>query len=146
MTAVSLFDELTREAAGCPLTDAEWMSRRKAMAEKLVASALADLDRLGDYERLCRVAPDASDVQPTSALEESLHRLYAQWADEANQVADRARSLADRGSGIAGADRLRDAIGHTRARLGVTPEQLANGIRQALEGQFIPSRELRDEL
>ena len=137
MTAVSLFDTL----AG-PLGDP---ARRSALAAKLVDSALADLDRVREYERVS--APIAGGVPEELSVQTSIHALYAEWADEAEQVAARARSLHAAPGTLADAvGRLEDAIGRVRARLSVGPPQLIEARKQADEGQFIPARELRDEL
>ncbi len=146
MTAVSLFDALSDESRGPKLTDAEILSRRAAMAEKLVTSALDDLKRIGEYERLCASAVTTNPPPLTPALGDSLHDLYCQWITEADAVAVRARVLRDQGVRIAAADQLDDALGRTRARVVVSPEQIASATAQAREGQFISSRELRDEL
>ena len=62
MTAVSLFDTLARQQAGPALSDAELMSRRTALAEKLVASALADLQRAREYEQLLKSGTDGAGL------------------------------------------------------------------------------------
>jgi hypothetical protein len=129
MTAVHLFDTLSA-------TDAP--NQRAALAEKLVSSALSDLDRLTDYERL-----GAGESQ---AFDASLHDLYQQWADDADELDRRAHILVVAGVSIPGHDRLKDAIGRTRARLALKPLELSTSLEQARQGQFIPTRELRDEL
>jgi hypothetical protein len=146
VTAVSLFDDLVRPAQGSGLSEAEWTARRAALAEKLVASSLLDLERLDEYERLCRRASPSEDDATRTALDDSLHRLRSQWADEGDEVAARAKSLSASGVLVPGADRLADAIGRVRARLSLTPAQLASGTEQARRGDFTPAMELRDEL
>jgi hypothetical protein len=146
MTAVALFDALSEEPRGPKLADAEILSRRAAMAEKLVASALNDLKRIGEYERLCASTATTEPPSLTPALGNSLHDLYTQWVSEADAIALRARTLQGQGVRIVAADKLDDAIGQTRARVSVTPEQIALATAQARQGQFVPSRELRDEL
>ena len=145
MTAVSLFDTLARQQAGPAMNDAELMSRRTALAEKLVASALADLQRAREYEQLLKSGTDGAGLLAGSLLE-SVGRLYGEWADEADQVVARVRSLGSQGAAIPGVSQLDDAIGRTRARLNVLPALLAGAIEQAHQGQFVPAKELRDEL
>src|SRR5437868_5381557 len=137
MTAVSLFDTLGHEQSDAKL--------RTALAEKLAASALADFQRLREYEQLCVLTPD-NHLPPSPSLLDSMRQLYAQWVDEADQVAARVRSLPNRGVGVPAADQLDDAIGRIRARLSVLPAQFASALQQAREGRFVPTKELRDEL
>jgi hypothetical protein len=76
----------------------------------------------------------------------SVWRLYFQWADEAEQVLERADALARPDRRIAGLKELNEAFGRARARLTVTPEQIARAKEQARRGQIVPAKELRDEL
>src|SRR5690348_3785350 len=60
------------------------------------------------------------------------------------QILDRAASLGARR--LARVDELQDALGRTRARLTVTPEQIAGAKEQVRQGRIVPAKELRDEL
>ena len=136
MTAISLFDLLARDGARDPLA---------RFAESLVAGSLADYERLRTYEQqfaTARLSEPAQELERDRAV----WQRYSEWTDEAEQVLSRARARVAAGTAIEGLDRLDDAIGRTRARLSVTPEQLAKGREQVRQGQFVPARELRDEL
>ncbi|HXE52917.1 MAG TPA: hypothetical protein VN541_07885 [Tepidisphaeraceae bacterium] len=145
MTAVSLFDVLSREKppreveGGC--TD-----RLVQLAEDLMRSSLADLDRVKDYEK--RYVADRSGDQETEKLDllRSVWNLYREWAADANQVLTRAKSLHSDPRLKGSIDRLDDAIGRVEARLSLKPEQIMAGIEQARRGQIIPAGELRREL
>ncbi len=76
----------------------------------------------------------------------SIHALHAQWAVEAEQILSRVRQLMESGCRVPKADVLQDAIGLARARLQLTPEKIAGAMDQVQSGQFIPARELRNEL
>jgi hypothetical protein len=114
------------------------------LAEKLVAASLADFTRVREYEE--QFAWAAPPREPADDLEvmQTVSRLYATWANEAEQVLARVGLLG--GRRLAGVDELRDAVGRTRARLTVTPEQLARAKEQVRQGRIVPAKELRDEL
>jgi hypothetical protein len=147
MTAVSLFDVLAAggggggsapgpAAPGDPLTQ---------FAASLVAAVFADFERLREYQQQFATAR-LSDPAQELERDRAVWQLYSAWADEAEQVLSRASARAAAGAAIKGLDRLDDAIGRTRARLSVTPEQIARGREQARQGQFVPAKGLRDEL
>jgi hypothetical protein len=142
MTAVSLFDVLVGHGAGTPAAPGDLLTQ---FAGSLVAAALADFERLREYEQQFATARLREPVQELER-DRVVWRLYAEWADEAEQVLDRARARVAGGAAIEGLDRLDDVIGRTRARLSVTPEQIARGREQARQGQFVPAKGLRDEL
>jgi hypothetical protein len=144
MTAVSLFDVLSRRDP----TDPAAAARLARFAERLVDAALADLQRLRDDERAFTAAraDDAGDDGLEPDLLRSLWQLYAQWASDAEQVLTRVRGLNSAGQSVRDADRLEDAHGSVRARLGVTPEQVLRAREQVQRGQAIPAKELRDDL
>lgn len=142
MTAVSLYDVLVRDGADTPSVPGDPLTQ---FAGSLVAAALADFERLREYEQkfaTARLSEPAQELERDRAV----WRLYAEWADDAEQVLSRARARAAAGAPILGLDRLDDAIGRVRARLSVTPEQLASAREQVRQGQFVPAKELRDEL
>ena len=145
MTASSLFDTFVREKPTPDWSDAELASRRAALVDQLIASALADCDRISDYERLV-AKPGGVGPALTRTLEESVRQLYAEWAGEADQVVARARSLKAHAFNSTALSRLEDAIGGIRARLSVAPADTARAIEQAVSGQFLPAKEFRNEL
>lgn len=133
MTAVLLFDNLSDGGS----------SRKAALAEKLVASSLSDLDRISDYERTS--IGTGRDVP--AALQQSINTLYSQWLDESAQVLTRVASLEAVPANLTlAAKRLEDSVGRVRARLSVSAVQQVSAINQAREGQFIPAEGLRNEL
>jgi hypothetical protein len=144
MTAISLFDVLAREQSGAGAESAE-TGRLVHFAEKLVASALSDLDHLRDYERELRLH-EIDNPELELELRRSVWQLYKEWGAEAERIRERARSLVTAHASIEGLTRLNDAIGHVQARLTVTPEQIARAMEQVRQGEFIPAREMRDEL
>jgi hypothetical protein len=147
MTAVSLFDTLAGGGARTPTGTgrADPDDPLTRFAGSLVAAALADFQRLREFEQQFATARLS---EPAQELERDrvVWRLYAEWADEAEQVLDRARTRVAAGAAVEALDRLDDLIGRTRARLSVTPEQIARGREQARQGQFVPAKGLRDEL
>jgi hypothetical protein len=148
MTAVSLFDALAREDLAAASSAAPQVRRQllARFAEQLVADQLAELHRLGEYEREFASTP-GRDPAHELEVRRTVWSLYADWADEADLVLSRARSSAAAGGAVApAADRLDQAIGRVRARLSVTPEQTARAIEDARQGRVIPAEELRDEL
>jgi hypothetical protein len=145
MTAVSLFDVLARRgsvgAAGANAAPADLI----AFAEKLVAGSLADFARVRDYEEQFAWSARREPQEDLEVMR-TVAGLYADWADEAAQVIKRVESLGGGSRRIAGIEELHDALGRTRARLTVTPEQIANAKEQVRQGRVVPAKELRDEL
>lgn len=145
MTAVSLFDTLFREEQNSHVGSGEPDTHLAELAAKLVASSLADLGRILEYEELSRRA-DPLDAALELEILRSVWQLFEQWAAEADQVFARVSSLKSAGALVPGTDQLGDAIGRTRARLSVTPEQTARAKAQIRQGQCVPLSELRNEL
>lgn len=145
MSAVGLFDVLSREQLLSQPAGAAPDGRLTEFAASLVASALADLQRIREYEKLAR---DIDTTNPALELEilRLIWRLYEEWATEADNVFARASALKRSGIPVPATDQLDDAIGRTRARLSITPEQIARSREQARTGQCVPAKELRDEL
>jgi hypothetical protein len=144
MTAVTLFDAFARArggAGGGEPSDGEIVS----LAHKLVSAALADLQRLRDYELQC-FARDWRDADLHRNLTRSLHGLYQQWARDAEEVVERVRSLSAAGTPVAGADQLEEACGSVLARLQLAPDQIERGTAQARRGETVPGEVLRNEL
>lgn len=144
MTALPLFDALVRQS-----TPSEHAGpaegRLTEFAEKLVADSLAEFARISEYERQF-VWPVELDPAADLAVMRATWRLYLEWADEAEQVLDRVSVADSSGGAVVGVTELNLALGRTRARLTVTPEQIARSKEQARQGQFVPAKELRDEL
>lgn len=145
MTAVGLLDVLARQRGESLHPDPEAADRLGRLAEDLVESSLADLQRLWSYER------DFVNTRQMHATEEvelrrSIWQLFRDWADDAKQVRDRTRALEKSAITVEGSNRLEELLGNVEARLSVTPEKIAAAAAQARDGQFIPAKELRDEL
>jgi hypothetical protein len=143
MTAVSLFDVLARRDCSAGADAKAALANLGALAEKLVANSLADYARVREYEEQFAWSVPR---EPSDDLEvmQSVSRLYSDWANEAAEILDRVASLG--GRRLAGAGELHDALGRTRARLTVTPEQIAKAKEQVRQGRIVPAKELRDEL
>lgn len=143
MTAVALFDVLAGDAAAAndaPRADAQLL----ALAQKLVANGLTSLKQLEDDERQFAWSVErdpAADLQ----VMRTVWRLYLEWSDEAERVLARVRTLRHPEK-VARVGELHDAFGRIRARLTVTPEQLARAKEQVRQGQIVPAKELRNEL
>jgi hypothetical protein len=137
MTALPLYDLLARRDR--PGTTGDLAQ----FAGRLVQSALADLQLLGEYERHYA----STDVEPEfeRQLIESIYEQYAQWAQDAQQILARVADL-PAGTPVPGGDQLADAHGKVRARLCVTPRQMAEADRQVREANTVPASELRNEL
>jgi hypothetical protein len=142
MTAVGLFDILASDQI-IAADAARSSDQLRQLAEKLIAASLADLERVREYESNLAM-PQVHDPAVDLKLSRSIWQLYKDWAADAEQVLGRARSLM--GVHVEGAERLDDAIGRILARVSVAPEQIAKAKQQVREGQFIPAKELRDEL
>jgi hypothetical protein len=139
MTALSLFDVLVSRQGGRGAPDLS------GFAAQLVQSALADLQRIGEYERQYGAAA-TGDAEFQRQLTRSVYDLYSDWARDAEQILVRVGELTSAGTVVAEARELVDAHGRVRARLSVTPQQVADAQRQVREGRTIPASELRDEL
>lgn len=139
MTAVKLFDALARasQGRGNALPGGELVP----LAQKLVAAALDDLQRLRDYEQQC-LTGDWRDGESHGRLTQLLHDLYRQWSDEAAQVMDRVQAL----TSVRGAEDLEQACWRVRARLQLTPERVLRATEQARRDETVPAEVLRDEL
>jgi len=144
MTAIPLFDALVRQDIEGALPDPDRPYRLAQLAEKLVDSVLADLDRIGEYERQF----GSPDVYGDSAVEvlQSIYKLYEDWEGEAEQVLTRARQVSGRGKHIDRLGQLEDACGRVYARLGITPEKMARSIEQLRTGRVVSAETIRNEL
>ena len=146
MTAIGLFDALAGpddpgHAPRCTGPGADL----SALAASLVAESLDDVRRVREYERQYIFQVEREPAVDLEARR-SVWRMFAAWADEAEQVLARARSVVRTGAPVAGVADLEDAVGRVRARLTVRPEQIARAREQERQGQFVPAKELRDEL
>jgi hypothetical protein len=144
MSGTLLFDILAsrgdpRAGSGVAPGSLPWL------AQELLLASLADLDRLQLYER--RLA-SSEGTEPSSELEllRSIFQMYDEWAREAEQVLARIRGLVPGEVPANEVDRLDHAIGTIRARLTVSPERIVKSKEQARQGEFVPAKELRDEL
>jgi hypothetical protein len=144
MTAVTLFDAFAN-AGGGPDGDERPREELLLLAQKLVAAALSDLQRLRDYEVQC-FAHDWRDRELHRSLTRSIYELYQQWATEADQVLERVRALAGAGNPVLDAEKLERACGSVQARLQLTPEQIERATEQARRGDTVPAEVLRNEL
>jgi hypothetical protein len=134
VTAISLFDNLGPQE-----------QRIGQLAAQLVESALADWNQLRQYES--DFTPfDWSDAAAAMSIEQSIYALHQQWAEEAEQVVCRAKKLSGAGHDVPKTGLLEDALWLTRARLQMTPQEMARAMEQVKQGQCTPAKELRDEL
>jgi phage/plasmid-associated DNA primase len=140
MTAVPLFDILAHSQG----SDADG-PRLAQLAEKLVESALADWQRVLDYEQQFSSAELATPALE-SQFNQSIYRIYQEWAADAEQILQRTRSLAARGYPVENGRALEDAHGRVGARLKLTPQMLARATEQVRRGETTPIEELRNEL
>jgi hypothetical protein len=144
VTAIALFDAFARArggAGGGEPSGGELLS----LAHKLVAAALADLQRLREYEAQC-FAQDWRVPDLHQNLTRSLYGLYQQWATDAGQVLERVRALTAAGSLVTDAHQLEDAYGSASARLQLTPNQIERATAQARRRETVPAEVLRGEL
>jgi hypothetical protein len=145
MTAVGLLDVLARQCSTSGNLDADESRQLTRLAAELIESSLADLQRLKNYERQY-VTHQVAGPEEELELRRLIWDLLRQWADDATHLLNGVKSLLHAGLTIEGLNALDDALGRVEARLTVTPQQIAAAIAQAREGQFIPAKELRDEL
>jgi hypothetical protein len=143
MSGTSLFDILVANRAHGE--EGEDASSIPWLAQDLLSASLADLERLREYER--RFATSAAS-EPLSELAvlRSIFKMYEHWAEDAEQVLVRVRALRPEELPSVEVNRLDDAIGTILARLTVGPERIVKSKEQARQGQFVPAKELRDEL
>jgi hypothetical protein len=143
MTAATLFDVLCRD--GRTAADPDRAARMDLLARRMVDSALADWQRVLEYEQefssLGCGTPELDDQR-----NRAMYGIYEAWAADAEQVLERSRRLAASGRPVANAEDLEHAYGRVRARLGLTPEMLSRAAEQVRQGQARPLKELRDEL
>ena len=144
MTTLAILETLAEADLGTAVSDRATMPLKVSLARELVSTALADLRRIHDYERMLLTALAGEPL--TLAMRESVWQLLADWAKEAERVSQRVRAVVAQGAAIAELSQLDDAIGSARARLMVTPAQIEAGVQQAKQGLSIPTSELRDEL
>jgi hypothetical protein len=145
MTAVSLFDALAGPGTEITSPDQERIAQLARLAEKLVASALVDWQRVVEYEQQF-----GSSSFATPALEDqvnrSIYEIYQKWAADAEAVLERTQHLKACGHRVSNARELEDAFGRVSARLKLTPEMIAHATEQVRQGHIIPLEELRNEL
>ena len=142
MTAVALFDVVAEEMTGSDAGQTRQVLAR--LAGRLIDAALADLRRIEDDER--QFGSPTLESPAAVELLRSVYRLFELWAGEAEQVLTRVRRLVASGHPIPQAEALEDAYARVRARLNLTPEQIARAIEQVRRGQTVSGQELRDEL
>lgn len=139
MTALPLYDLLARRTRG----NAAPAGDLAHFAGQLVQSTLADLEQVADYER--QYGGARGEPEFDRQLAQSIAELYEQWARQAEQLLGRIAELTSTGACVPDAQRLADACGKIRARLSVSPLQIADANRQVREGKTIPASELRNE-
>ena len=140
MTAVSLFDVVAREDRAAQAGSGA-ASELTKFAALLIDDSLADLQRIRNHEEQLATSSPEPVCRPD--VVRALWQLYRQWADDAEQVLARAKSV---DKSLQDIDRLDDAVGRVRARLSISPDQTIRAMEQAIRGEGIPAKELRDEL
>ncbi len=140
MHAVALFDLLARTRAVGTAGGPEVGVRLARFAGRLVEALLADLQRLRAYEQdlLAARATSNADGLDRDVLR-TLWGCYDQWAKDAEEVLARVRVVCDAGQVVPEAARLEDAHGVVRARLNVTPEQVAHSGDEGHRAKPIPT-------
>jgi hypothetical protein len=140
MTALSLFDVVAREDRGARAGPGAASELARA-ATQLVSDSLADLQRIRSDEE--QLTSSSSEPVCRPDVIRAIWQLYREWADDAEEVLSRAKSV---DKSLQGIEQLDDAIGRVLARLSVTPDQTIRGLEQAIRGEIVPAKELRDEL
>jgi hypothetical protein len=113
-------------------------------AAKVVRFALAGLREIETLD---------NDLSPEDPMEldrstaSMLRGMYEQWASESERLLERVALMErENGATIQGAQELRDGIGRTRARLSISLDDMAEGLRDAAEGRTVPMEEVKREL
>ena len=106
-----------------------------------MSDSLADLQRIRSHEE--QLTSSSSEPICRPDLIRAIWQLYREWADDAEEVLSRAKSV---DKSLQGIEQLDDAIGRVLARLSVTPEQTIRALEQAIRGEVVPVKELRDDL
>jgi len=140
MTAVALLDAVTREDQPHAVH-----ARAAALAGQLIEGLLAE------RRSICRIESeftpaDWGDGRVAMEIERSVYSLHQQWAAEAEQVLVRVRRLVAEGLTVKDAEEMEDAYASTLSRLKLTPDRTAQGVEQAIRGEFTPAEDLRNEL
>ena len=144
MSGTALFDILAANGA-CSAGSEGASGSLPWLAQELLSASLADLGRLQQYEQRF-ASRAASDMSSELEVLRSIFQMYDEWANGAEEVLARVQTL---GAGAVPPDdirRLDHAVGIVRARLTVAPERIIKSKEQARQGQFVPAKELRDEL
>jgi predicted transcriptional regulator len=124
-----------------PLVDA---LRSADAAAKVVRFTLAGLREIETLDN--DLAPEAP-IELDRSTASLLRGMYEQWADESDRLLERVdRMEREQGAKIRGSEELRDAIGRTRARLSISLDDMAEGLRDAVEGRTVPMEEVKREL
>ena len=110
-------------------------------AERWVAAALAEEAALREHDD--RLYPGAAADADAMASAHRLHAAWRRWAHDAESLLDR---LGHAGQTVARADELERAVGRVKAMLKLTPEQLNERRRQALDDRTFSGEEVRREL
>jgi len=140
MTAVALFDAVARECSVRRI-DPIAESELGKLAVRMMHDSLTDFHRIRSYDD--RLAMSSPEPVCRPDVVRALWQLYRRWADDAEQVLARAKSV---DKSLQGIEQLNDAIGRVLARLSVTPDQTIRAMEQAMRGEVVPIKELRDEL
>jgi hypothetical protein len=111
---------------------------------ELINSLLGDLARLRASEDE-QFQVEVGDFNLDLARLRSVWLTFEQWVNRAEQI--RSKVCAEEASNLphGALTALDDGIGCVRARLSVTPEQIAKANEQVRRGQWMPAKELRDE-
>lgn len=145
MTAVSLFDVLSRSDASKRVADGDVNEPIERLAAQLVEASLSDWRRIRQYET--EFTPvDWTDRATALEADQSIYAMHAEWAGEAEQILLRVRHLAASGHPIPQTDDLLDAMGMARARLKLMPGAIASATDRMNAGPITPAKDLRDEL
>ncbi len=112
---------------------------------KEIDASLQEWQRNRDHED-ATVPDDWSDRAAAMSVERSNYAMHQEWASRAEQLLRRIQPQAKGNAQWLLADRLRDALGLTLARLKMTPEMAALAWERAANAPSKSVKELRDEL
>ena len=120
------------------------MAHSADAAAKVVRFALAGLREIETLDN--DLAPQ-DPIELDRSTASMLRGMYEQWVVEAERLLERVDRMGhENGAMIHGSAELRDAVGRTRARLSISLDDMAEGLRDASEGRTVPMEEVKREL
>jgi hypothetical protein len=117
-------------------------ARRTRFSLKLIARSLQDLEGLYEFEDELRPIDGEQAAADVNALR-SIWSLFQEWLEGAERLAARIGPDPSLGTQLGA---LRVAMARARARLSITPEQIATSMANVAAGRVIQGEDVRDEL